>query len=114
MAIATVTDLKSAGGSRLEELPDSQLQFWLNDAELAIENLGVSKNHPRFRTLQVVLTLDYLESTNTLPNEVSSESVDDVSLSYDTNIAIGSSIFWSQRFKDMLNQILGFKNRINS
>jgi hypothetical protein len=112
LAIATVPDLKKAGGSRLQELPESQLQFWLDDAELAIVDLGVDRKHPRFKTLQVVLTLDYLESTNTLPNEISSESVDDVNISYDTNIAIGSAVFWSARFKEMLTQILGFKNRI--
>lgn len=113
MAVATVEDLKKAGGSRIESLPDNQLQYWLDAAELAVLDLGVPIKHPRFSILQVVLTSDYLESTNTLPNEVSSESVGDVSISYDTNIAIGSAVFWSARFKEMLNQVLGFQARIS-
>lgn len=113
MAVATIEDLKKAGGSRLKDLPDDQLQFWLDDAELTVVDLGVPRENPRFSTLQVVLTLDYLESTNTLPNEVTNESVGDVSISYDTNIAIGSAVFWSERFKQMLNQVLGMQARIS-
>ena len=113
MAVATIGDLKSAGGGRLDAISNAQLQFWLDDAEITVNDLGVDKNHPRFKTLQCVLTLDYLESTNTLPNEVNSESVGDVSTGFDTNIAIGSVVFWSQRFKDMLNQVLGFQSRIS-
>lgn len=113
MAVANIEQLKTAGGSRLEALSDEQLQFWLDDAELAVNGLGVPFSHPRFATLQVVMTLDYLESTNTLPNEVSSETVDDVTTSYDTNIAIGSAVFWSERFKEILNQVLGFQSRIS-
>ena len=43
----------------------------------------------------------------TITENETSEAVGDTSISFDTNIAIGSAIFWRERFREELHNVLG-------
>lgn len=112
MAEATRDEIRTGQGTRLDDLADEQIDFWLAKAKLKVIDDGVEVSHPRFAELQTYLVYDYLESTGSIPNEVNSEAVGDVSIGFDTNIAIGSAIFWNPRYKKTLEEVRGFNHII--
>lgn len=107
MAEATEQEIRDGQGSRLDSISSAQISLWLADAKNIVLRAGVDVSHERFAELQRYKVWDFLESTGSIPNEVSSESVGDVNISYDTNIAIGSAVFWRERYNEELQHVLG-------
>lgn len=107
MAEATEQYIKDGQGTRLDSLSSAQIAQWLAVAKNIVIRAGVPVSHDRFAELQAYKVYDFLESTGSIPNEVSGESVSDVNISYDTNIAIGSAVFWRDRYNEELANVLG-------
>lgn len=107
MAEATEQYIKDGQGSRLDSISSAQIAQWLAVAKNIVIRAGVQVSHERFAELQAYKVWDFLESTGSIPNEVAGEAVDSVSINYDTNIAIGSSVFWRDRYNEELANVLG-------
>jgi maltose-binding protein MalE len=103
----TLDEVRVGQGQRLADNTDVQLQFYIAEAKEIVLQDGVSIEHPLFKFLQLYRVYDLMESTGTIPNEVNQESVGDVSIGYDTNIAIGSAIFWKERYNQTLIKARG-------
>lgn len=113
MAQVTIQQVRDGQGSRLDSLDDTQIQHWIDRAYLIVKQAGLSVNHARFAELQEYKVYDILESTGSIPNEVTGEGVGDVSISFDTNIAIGSAVFWRDRYNEELKNTLGFAHCVS-
>lgn len=107
MAEATEQYIRDGQGTRLDSLSSAQITQWLAVAKKIVIRAGVPLDHERFAELQAYKVWDFLESTGSIPNEVGQEAVGDVSVSYDTNIAIGSAVFWKDRYNEELANVLG-------
>lgn len=107
MALATIQQIRDGQGTRLESISDEQIQLYLDDANIIVLDDGVSEDNKYFSLLQRYKVYDFLESTGSIPNEVNSESVGDVSIGLDTNIAIGSAVFWKERYTQTLIKARG-------
>jgi hypothetical protein len=108
--IATIADLRDATGSKLEGLEDAFLQFWLNSAQRSVVAQGIPESNPRFQELQIAKSMDLLETSGELPYDISSESVHDVSTSYDTGK--DDTMSWGKMYKVLLMEIQGYRNRV--
>lgn len=111
MAEATEQEVRDGQGSRLDTISSAQITQWLAVSKNIVLRAGVPLDHDRFAELQRYKVWDFLESTGSIPNEVSSEAVGDVNISYDTNIAIGSAVFWRDRYNEELQNVLGSEHR---
>ena len=80
-----------------------EIQHWIDNAYNIVLSHGVTLDNPRFAELQEYKVYDILESTGSIPNEVTQEGTSDVSIAFDTNIAIGSAVFWRDRFREELH-----------
>lgn len=98
MALATVQQIRDGQGTRLDSLSDIQIQLHLDDAKLIVKGHGISEDNDYFSLLQRLKCYDTLESTGSIPNEVNSESIGDVSVGLDSNIAIGSATFYNDQY----------------
>ena len=98
MALATVQQVRDGQGTRLETLSDTQIQMHLDDAKLIVKGHGIAEDNDYFSLLQRLKCYDTLESTGSIPNEINSESIGDVSVGMDSNIAIGSATFYSEQY----------------
>lgn len=107
MAEATEQYIRDGQGTRLDSLSSAQITQWLAVAKNVVIRAGVEVSHDRFAELQAYKVWDFLESTGSIPNEVSQEAVDSVSIAYDTNIPGGSSVFWKNRYDEELQNVLG-------
>lgn len=102
MALATIQQIRDGQGNRLDDLSDTQIQLHLDDAALIVKGHGIAEGNDYFSLLQRLKCYDTLESTGSIPNEINSEAVGDVSLGMDTNIAIGSATFYSAQYERTL------------
>ena len=107
MALATVQQVRDGQGTRLETLSDTQIQLHLDDAKLIVKGFGIAEDNDYFSQLQRLKTYDTLESTGSIPNEINSESIGDVSVGLDSNIAIGSATFYAAQFERLLIHVRG-------
>jgi hypothetical protein len=107
MALATIQQIRDGQGSRLDSLSDTQIQLHLDDAEILVLADGIPVDNVFFSLLQRLKCYDALESTGSIPNEVNSETVGDVSIGMDTNIAIGSATFYSDQYTRTLIKARG-------
>lgn len=107
MALATVQQIRDGQGTRLDSLSDTQIQLHLDDAKLIVKGFGIAEDNDYFSQLQRLKTYDTLESTGSIPNEINSESIGDVSVGLDSNIAIGSATFYAAQFERLLIHVRG-------
>lgn len=107
MALATIQLIRDGQGTRLDSLSDTQIQLHLDDAELLVKADGIAVDNDFFSLLQRLKCYDTLESTGSIPNEVNSEGVGDVSIGFDTNIAIGSATFYADQYTRTLIKARG-------
>lgn len=107
MAEATEADIRTGQDSRLADVSSATILYWLNVAKNTVLRAGVQVSHERFGELQAYKTYSLLESTGCIPNEINSESVSDVSVGLDSNIAIGSAVFYEDRYNKELLNVLG-------
>lgn len=112
MAQVTIQQIRDGQGARLDSLSDTQIQHWIDNAYNIVLAHGVTLDNPRFAELQEYKVYDILESTGSIPNEVTSEAVGDTNISFDTNIAIGSAVFWRERFREELHNVLGYNHYV--
>ena len=112
MPQTTIQSVRDGQGTRLDSLSDTQIQHWIYVAYNVVIDHGVSVDHVRFAELQNYKIYDLLESTGSIPNEVTSEAVGDTNISFDTNIAIGSAVFWRERFREELRNVIGFNHYV--
>lgn len=105
--LATIEIVRVGQGSRLVDLSDEQIQSHLDDAEILVKADGIAVDNEFFVLLHKYKVYDLLESTGSIPNEVNSESVGDVQIGMDTNIAIGSAVFWAERYTNTLFKARG-------
>ena len=112
MAQVTIQQIRDGQGTRLDSLSDTQIQYWIDTAANIVLSHGVAVDHARFAELQGYKVYDLLESTGSIPNEVTSEAVGDTNISFDTNIAIGSAVFWRERFREELHNVLGYNHYV--
>lgn len=98
MALATVQQVRDGQGTRLDSLSDTQIQLHLDDAKLIVKGHGIAEDNDYFSLLQRLKCYDTLESTGSIPNEINSESIGDVSVGLDSNIAIGSATFYNDQY----------------
>ncbi|MCE9499651.1 MAG: hypothetical protein K8R21_04005, partial [Leptospira sp.] len=89
MPVATIPELKRFIGDSIDDLDDPTLQMFLDDAKASVIGQGVSESHARFAELQRCMCGNLLFCANRIPNEIMAESVDGISVNYDTNIAPG-------------------------
>lgn len=108
----TIQQIRDGQGTRLDSLSDTQIQHWIDNAYNIVLAHGVTLDNPRFAELQEYKVYDLLESTGSIPNEVTSEAVGDTNISFDTNIAIGSAVFWRERFREELHNVLGWEHYV--
>lgn len=102
MALATVQQIRDGQGARLESLSDTQIQLHLDDAAIIIDGLGIDVANKYFAILQKYKTYELLDSTGSIPNEVNQESIGDVSIGMDTNLAPGTFTPWVESFEKIL------------
>ena len=107
MALATVQQVRDGQGTRLETLSDTQIQLQLDDAKLIVKGFGIAEDDDYFSLLQRLKTYDTLESTGSIPNEINAESISDISVNLDSNIAIGSATFFAAQFERLLLHVRG-------
>lgn len=107
MALATVQQIRDGQGTRLETLSDTQIQLHLDDAKLIVKGFGIAEDNDYFSLLQRLKTYDTLESTGSIPNEINAESISDISVNLDSNIAIGSATFFAAQFERLLLHVRG-------
>ena len=107
MALATVQQIRDGQGTRLETLSDTQIQLHLDDAKLIVKGFGIAADNDYFSRLQRLKTYDTLESTGSIPNEINAESISDISVNLDSNIAIGSATFFAAQFERLLLHVRG-------
>lgn len=81
MPAAQLSEFKSFLGDLVADVPDAQLQQFLDDAQQSVIAGGVPESHSRFAELQRYLTAHNLNIANLLKNTVVGESVDGVSVS---------------------------------
>ena len=107
MALATVQQVRDGQGTRLESLSDTQIQLHFDEAKLIVKGFGIAEDNDYFSLLQRLKTYDTLESTGSIPNEINAESISDISVNLDSNIAIGSATFFAAQFERLLLHVRG-------
>ncbi len=112
MGIATVNELKVFLRDKVQGVSDDTLQIYLDDAEGSVFSGGVSVSHKRFAELQRYYAAHLLDSAGILLNQVTSESADGISRSFDTAFVQGSMETYLDLYKRKLYEVNGFKGRI--
>lgn len=107
MALATIQQIRDGQGSRLDSLSDTQIQLHLDDAAILIVALGIPVDSPYFVLLQKYKVYELLDSTGSIPNEINQESIGDVSIGMDTNLAPGTFTPWVEQFQKVLTLARG-------
>jgi hypothetical protein len=112
VAAATVTELRNMLGG-LAGMSDTVVSQYLDDAEIEVVNAGVAVSESGFGLLQRYWAAHLISGKGGEGSPVASESVDDVSTSWQTpggSIQFGTS--WLDKFEAARAKILGMEYRI--
>ena len=112
MGIATVNELKSFLTDKVQGVSDETLQMYLADAEGSVFSGGVSVSHKRFAELQRYYAAHLLDSAGILQNQVTSESADGISRSFDTVFIPGAHESYLDLYKSKRHEVVGFQGRV--
>lgn len=112
MGLSTVQQLRGFLKEKVQGISDDTLQIYLDDAEGSVFSGGVSVSHARFAELQRYFAAHLLSALGLIPNEVTAESADGISRSFDTSFIPGSQESYLDLYKRKLHEINGFKGRV--
>lgn len=112
MGLSTVQELRSFLLDKVQGVGDETLQIYLEDAKGSVSSAGVSVSSTRFAELQRYFTAHLLGTMGLIPNEVTAESADGISRSFDTAFIPGSQESYLDLYKRKLHEVNGFQGRI--
>lgn len=112
MGLSTVQQLRGFLLDKVQGIGDETLLLYLDDAKGSVSSAGVSVSHARFAELQRYFTAHLLGAMGLIPNEVTAESADGISRSFDTAFIPGSQESYLDLYKRKLHEVNGFKGRV--
>lgn len=111
MSQATVSDLRKFIGDSIEDISDTDLSFLLTDASITVAGQGVPVLHPRHAELTICYAAFLLSHTGRL-QDVASESVESVSVSYARSGTSQNGSPYLDLYRQKRQDILGYRGRI--
>ena len=116
MAVASMSDLITMV-PELSGLDSGTIQIYLDDAKTIIEKQGIDSSHECFAQLQRYMSLHILTISGYIKGPVTSESVADVSASYEGVNSGSITAFetkWLKLYNDLKTSLNGLDCRILS
>lgn len=99
MAEATEQEIRDMIPDLQSTIDSDTISIYLSDAKATIIGHGIQENHAQFSIMQRFLALHMMSISNIAGKDVNSESVEDVSISYNSNTANSLSSLYSTNWE---------------